>query len=73
MRKKSPHELRELRLQTGLTIAEVCRLTGVLRQTWEKWEMSSQLSSSRRPSDLAFAWLDLYLKTKDYLNVIEKP
>jgi transcriptional regulator with XRE-family HTH domain len=65
MRNRTPEELKELRQKTGLSIAEVCRLTGVDRSTWERWEMGAEFVSSRRPSALAFSWLNIYLEKKE--------
>lgn len=62
MRNRTSQELRELRQRSGLTIAQLCRITGVSRKTWEQWETSPDLRGYRAPSELAFAWLELYIK-----------
>jgi len=60
MRTRTGRQLRRLRRKVGLTISGVCRLTGVPRSTWQKWENPPSSSDSRPPSELAFAFLNLY-------------
>lgn len=60
-------ELRELRTRALLTVSEACRLAGVPRSTWEKWEQDSDSPHYNPPPQLVFSWLKLYIdNTRDY-------
>jgi transcriptional regulator with XRE-family HTH domain len=65
MRIRTGEELRQLRRKAGLTVKRACELTFTPLTTWERWEINPDLPSHRRPSGMAFAFLELYIELNE--------
>lgn len=52
-------ELREARKAAGLSMKQAAELSNTPYRTWQDWE-----GGKRRVPGIAFAWLELYQKSK---------
>ena len=61
----SGQDLKQLRKQAGLTQAEAAKLARIPKRTWENWEFRVDSPHYRRPSGLAFTFLEMYILLKN--------
>jgi DNA-binding transcriptional regulator YiaG len=56
------HDLKAARKKAGLSRTDAASLSGTPYSTWEGWEAEGTTNARRAPG-IAFAWLELYVKT----------
>ena len=66
MRERTSEELRQARKKSGLNMKAAAALARVPYVTWQTWESKPESTFYRRPPDMAFALLELYLMLKEH-------